>query len=369
MLIIIFGVFVTAVLVACNTGGPASFAPAPFSVANPPESAAGKDIYAQQAEREAQALRDAANIAMAEGTAEARQQANAIAAATAEVRAQEHARTVALTAAADAILLKQESDAATAQVLELTAESERQVKATGTAEAIAADAYNLELTRAAMELERRQDRYLRDQRRADFFNNFIPIVFILATLLLIVFGTLWFLDRRHKPSFVSTPSHAWMILPVSEPGLRGLVSSTHQAQPLLPAGDIIDGELSVNGDSVSDTLGRIPRMVNGREAEPIVVEEDRNPERTNRVLVHKLLTASRDYADITDGPRDVIPGYRNLNGFNSEMWMRATDILVRNQVIKKESRRATKFLDGWDIDTTLMEGNLNRLNYSPTPTA
>jgi hypothetical protein len=350
---------VMAIFLAACSNGPAGGGPsAQFGVISTPASAAGLDLYTQATLEAAQANRVAADIAIMEATNEARRQADVIAAVTAQVQAQEHERAVALTATADVIIQAQESDNATATYEAAIAQAAYQIAATGTAVKIADDAYAVMQQEQELAIIKEANASKLGEIRAWAFSGIVALFIIGLAIVGVV--SAWNIGRAYE---VKTLASAYKDMAQITPGggVLSLANERLEYEPHL----LIEGEYSVNGDSIPDTLGRIPRMVNGEEREPIVIERDRNPERTNEILVRQLLKESRDYADITNGPRNIIPGHRSLSGFNADGWTRATDVLVRNKVIKKRARRATKFLDGWDIDTALMEGNLNRLNYEP----
>jgi hypothetical protein len=366
----LFTVAVMAIFLAACSNGPAGGGPsAQFGVISTPASAAGLDLYTQATLEAAQANRVAADIAIMEATNEAQRQDDVIAAVTAQHRATSEARAFELTKVADDLIMSREADEATATHEAAIAQAAYQIAATGTAVKIADDAYAVMQQERELAIIKEANITKRSEIKAWVFSGILAL-FIAAVCVVLVVN----LNNIGRAKEARELAAAYKDMAQITPGGSVLTLANRQLEyepRLLPA-PVIEGEFSMNGDSIPDTLGRVPLMVNGERREAITLSQrhgDRNPERTNKVLVHRLLREARDYADTTNGPRDILPGNRSLPGFNPDMWTRATDVLERNRVIKKKARRATKFLDGWDIDTALMEGNLNRLNYSPAPPA
>jgi hypothetical protein len=248
----------------------------------------------------------------------------------------------------------------------MTAEATATERAQATADQAAADAYVIETTRTAIEVERRIDQYNRAERRADFVNAFVGAVLISGTLLAMFL--LW-LRFRPQPKLRETNVGTFLLVPVAGPGITGMFRPEVQARPLLPAGDIIDGETS--------PLGYINYTVNGQERPPLTTAKDSNPEKSNRALVRRLLREARIFLDAPPASwvrrygdrRDVLPGNRHLS-LNADEWSRAVQVLKdpRNGVVET-TQGGTFFQGSWDIDTALMPTNRNRLNYSPAPPA
>jgi hypothetical protein len=358
-------VIAMAIILSACSRGPAQEQPVPFAVQDTPASAAGRDTAARATLNAAQAQRVEADIAIMEATAAAQRQADIVAQVTAAARATEANRAFVLTAAADVIVMTRESDQATATHEAGIVQAESQAQATAFWGMATRDAYAEIQREQELEAIKQEGATVRANIRAwGITAILIAFLIALAAVAVVALNNI----SRAKEIKIMASAYADMAKITPDGGVVTLANRQLEYSPQILLPPVIEGELSMNGDGELDTLGRIPRTVNGKEREPITIKEDRNPERTNQVLVRQLLRESRDYMDTTGAPRDVVPGFRHLPSFNADMWMRATDILARNKVIKKRPRRATKFFDRWDIDTALSPANLDRLDFSPTLT-
>lgn len=177
-------------------------------------------------------------------------------------------------------------------------------------------------TQAALDvaIERQRQDAVRANRRAEFYASILPL-FVVAALAVVVFFVIkignglygWMIEWQDRRNSIFTTADGVIFVNVLPDGSRAYTRLLQDNRtPLLDAAHNTDARW------ISNNVLEYP--VQKRSAEPDGVT----------VLVGKLLVAA---AAENGGDSQQIPGWRNLDGWNSDRWQRAVNALVKAGVV------------------------------------